>query len=113
MSDREKLTDAMNDVKAVEIFLRKQGESWYADILSDACDTLSLLREQESQIAKWLWDRPHHFKCSNCGWFAGVSILMYLFCPGCGKRIEISVGELMKEWPNSRILEEVNKNGSC
>ena len=62
MTDREKLTDAMNDVKAVENFLRKQGESWYADILSDAFDTLALLREHDPCKDCQEWD------CDGCEW---------------------------------------------
>lgn len=59
---------------------------------------------EQEQTAKWLWDRPHHFKCSNCEWFAGVSATMYSFCPNCGKKMEMSAGELMKEWPNSEVI---------
>ena len=34
------LNDALESILAVEIHLRKQGETWYADILSDAADTI-------------------------------------------------------------------------
>lgn len=78
----------------------------------DICEMLDEAPTVEPQTAKWLWDRPHHFKCSNCEWFAGVSATMYSFCPNCGRKMETNVGELMKEWPNARILEGVNKDGN-
>lgn len=80
----------------------------YAPFHYEAAETihnaLVLLREQEPQPAKWLWDRPHHFKCSNCEWFAGVSATMYSFCPNCGRKMEMTVGELRKEWPNAEVV---------
>ena len=98
MYDREKLTDAMNDVKAVETFLRKQGESWYADILSDAFDALALLREQEpvepdiGQVADGVYA-----VCANCRYSLkllfdanGPKVGGYLpkFCPECGREVK-------------------------
>lgn len=101
MPDREKLTDAMNDVKAVENFLRKQGESWYADILSDAFDTLAMLREQE--VGKWIKlqgmappEYHGHKICSVCESFAPYDPIhpwremLSPYCPGCGAKMEVS-----------------------
>lgn len=89
MPDREKLTDAMNDVKAVENFLRKQGESWYADILSDAFDTLALLPEQEAvkPISAHVW--AHTFgRCGNCeAPLPALEGLRSKFCWMCGKAV--------------------------
>lgn len=97
MPDMEKLTDAMNDVKAVENFLRKQGESWYADILSDAFDTLAMLREQELVRPPAKVQRGNRIDCfcRNCTTKVGMLFLRedawrfhYNFCPYCGRKVK-------------------------
>lgn len=63
-------------------------------------DALALLN---GQTAQWMWDRPHHFRCSGCNGVVGQRT--YLYCPNCGREMFLSETERMKEWP-----EEVSRN---
>ena len=49
------------------------------------------------QTAQWIWDRPHHFRCSGCNGVIGQRT--YLYCPNCGREMLLSETERMKEWP--------------
>ena len=56
------------------------------------------------QTAQWIWDRPHHFRCSGCNGVVGQRT--YLYCPNCGREMLLSETERKKEWP-----EEVSGDG--
>ena len=47
---------------------------------------------------EWLYDRPHHFKCSVCNRVEGVTVTMYKYCPYCGSMMFLSETERRKEW---------------
>lgn len=49
------------------------------------------------QTAQWIWDRPHHFRCSGCNGVVGQRT--YLYCPNCGREMLLSETERRKEWP--------------
>ena len=57
-------------------------------------DAIALLN---GQTAQWIWDRPHHFRCSGCNGVVGQMI--YLYCPNCGREMLLSETERRKEWP--------------
>lgn len=60
-----------------------------------ACrDAIELLK---GQTAQWIWDRPHHFRCSMCGGVIGQAVVSY--CPNCGREMGLSETERRKEWP--------------
>ena len=58
-------------------------------------EALALLRGQTGQ---WIWDRPHHFRCSGCGGVVGKRT--YLYCPNCGREMFLIDTEQRKEWPD-------------
>ena len=60
-----------------------------------AADALTLLR---GQTAQWIWDRPHHFRCSGCNSVVGQRT--YLYCPNCGREMSLEERERKKEWPD-------------
>lgn len=64
-------------------------------------DAIALLN---GQTAQWIWDRPHHFRCSGCNGVVGQRT--YLYCPNCGREMLLSETERRKEWP-----EEVSGGG--
>ena len=58
-------------------------------------DALALLKAQTGQ---WIWDRPHHFRCSGCGGVIGQ--MTPLYCPNCGREMGLEERERKKEWPD-------------
>lgn len=64
-------------------------------------DALALLKEQKAakpSSGEWLWDRPHHFRCSVCEKVDGVTATMWKYCPHCGSMMFLSEMERRKEW---------------
>ena len=48
--------------------------------------------------AEWIFDRPHHYKCSHCGLMWGDSALMMHYCPKCGSEMS---PDYKVCWPDS------------
>ena len=64
-------------------------------------DVIALLREQNGvkpSSAEWLYDRPHHFRCSACGNNWGLASIKMRYCPDCGSKMFLSETERRKEW---------------
>ena len=93
MHDRTKVIKGL--VEAIQTIAAYVPERYwgYSD---QACrDAIELLKGQQAQ---WLWDRPHHFKCSGCGAMFGVGIIMYGYCPHCGREMGLKEEGRRKEW---------------
>ena len=73
------------------------GEKRCSDMLLDAS---WLLQEQQKDLedlrkqlpkyyntATWVFDRPHHWYCSNCGTMQGLTARIMSYCPHCGYRM--------------------------
>ena len=71
------------------------GDDHAADRRRITADALALLNEQTAQ---WIWDRPHHFRCSGCNGVVGQKT--YLYCPNCGREMGLEERERRKEWPD-------------
>ena len=99
MPDREKVIRGLECCISIIEGERCPKECPY---LQDVCggvdmvmtDALALLRGQTGQ---WIWDRPHHFRCSGCNGVVGQRT--YLYCPNCGREMLLSETERRKEWP--------------
>lgn len=93
MTDRTKVIKGL--VEAIRVISAHVPERYwgYSD---QACrDAITLLK---SQTAQWIWDRPHHFRCSGCGSVIGQ--MTYLYCPNCGREMGLEETERRKEWPD-------------
>lgn len=100
MLDREKV---IKGLKVCGEAFNETGGAWcqFEDCpyLTDGCtnalctDALALLK---GQTAQWIWDRPHHFRCSGCNGVFGQ--MTYLYCPNCGREMSLEDTERRKEW---------------
>lgn len=86
MPDRGKIIERLNFLTAYGAF----SEEW-KQVLRGAVELLN------GQTAQWIWDRPHHFRCSGCNGVVGQKT--YLYCPNCGREMLLSETERRKEWP--------------
>lgn len=39
-------------------------------------------------VARWTYDRPHHWFCSSCKTMQGMTARIMNYCPQCGARME-------------------------
>lgn len=69
-------------------------------------DANEMIITDAPKAAEWVFDRPHHFACSGCGYIGGVSATLWKFCPECGRTMSISADEMAKEWPKGEQNDE-------
>ena len=71
----------------------------YSDDAWDAVEAVLALLKAKPSSGEWLWDRPHHFRCSVCEKVEGISATLCKYCPHCGSMMFLSETERRKEWP--------------
>ena len=108
MDEREKIIKKLESLRdicnAKSDMAVGDGKLTWAGYANAAADALALLKEQEPvkpTSGEWLYDRPHHFKCSVCGRVEGLVITMYRYCPYCGSMMFLSEAERRKEWSDA------------
>ena len=107
MPDREKVIKGL-ECCSIESECAKGTCPYYDDYLCSthiAADALALLREQgptKPTSGEWIWDRPHHFRCSVCDYVGGISVIADKYCPHCGSMMFLSETERKKEWRDER-----------
>lgn len=87
MTDRDKITETFKEAKALNFL-----DDPYIVGFNDGIDrgkaiAMDLLKGQERLKAEWVYDRPHHWKCSECGTMYGESHIFFKYCPECGAKI--------------------------
>lgn len=86
MSDREKVVEGLMEI--VNFFdIMSAIEDRCNELKQDAENALALLKDQGN--GEWLFDRPGHWKCSECGYLEGRIALTEFrqYCPFCGARM--------------------------
>ena len=48
-----------------------------------------MIESAQPQKAEWIYDRPHHYYCSNCAVMWGESAKSMHYCPSCGAKMHI------------------------
>ena len=96
MTDTTEVIDGLREVgKVVGIYAPMRVQMEMQTTIDKA---IYLLKLTKPTSGEWLYDRPHHFKCSVCGWMGGVSVTGYKYCPHCGSMMFLSEKERRKEW---------------
>ena len=85
-----RLIDADEIMRALSIFNdTTNGNSHFLNGIETAKELIEDAPTVDPVIhAKWIFDRPHHYRCSSCNAMWGDSAVTMVHCPGCGARMD-------------------------
>ena len=86
--DKDALIEAIGEEPEVWIpddYAQGLHDQWVCDL--EAINSLPEINSW-NRVARWTYDRPHHWFCSSCKTMQGLTARIMNFCPQCGAKME-------------------------